>query len=236
MTRRINSETENQLKEWEDLVLYAYDDADRTRPKRRIKVGDKVRGELTIGYGHTGPDVYPGMEITESQAITLLRKDLARFERAVDTSVKVPLHDCQFGALVSFAFNVGVEAFKGSTLLKRLNKGEYGAVPYELLKWVKDGPAGKKVTVQGLVNRRNKEIGMWAGGSNVAPASTTTPEPIKKPVLTKESVTWGAGVAATVTAGGSTIFDGAGPIQWVLAAVILIAFSIGAYLFLKKRI
>lgn len=164
-----------------------------------------------------------------------MRQDLAPFEDAVDSLVKVPLSDNQFAALVSFCFNVGIGAFKGSTLLKRLNKGKYDAVPYELLKWTKTTVNGVKIDSQGLRNRRNKEIGLWGDAAHIAPSSLPA-EPIKKPIVTKESVTWGAGIAATVTAGGTTIFDGAGPIQWALAGVILITFGIGAYLFLKKRL
>jgi lysozyme len=77
-------------------------------------------------------------------------QDLRRFENAVNGSVAVSLEQNQFDALVSFSFNVGVGAFTGSTLLKKLNAGSYDDVPGELMKWTKGG--GK--TLQGLVNRR----------------------------------------------------------------------------------
>lgn len=235
MTRRINSASAAKLREWEEIVLYTYDDADTSLPKKRLLQGMKCRGTPTIGAGHTGKHATPGNEITMQQAIEIFRQDLEQYERAVDESVKVPLTDNQFGALVSFCFNVGIGAFKGSSLLKRLNKGEYDAVPYELLKWTKTTINGVKIDSKGLRNRRTKEIGLWGDSTHVAP-STMPAEPMKKPIVTKESVTWGAGIAATVTAGGTTIFDGAGPIQWALALVIVVTFGIGAYLFLQKRI
>ena len=110
MSRVITPFVADKLKQWEGLRLTAYKDSG---------------GVLTIGYGHTGPDVKAGMTITEAQAEMLLMRDLSRFEQSVERSVKVPLTDNQFGALVSFAYNVGTEAFERSTLLKKLNEGDY---------------------------------------------------------------------------------------------------------------
>ncbi len=84
-------------------------------------------GVLTIGVGHTSavgaPKVVAGMKITAAQASEILSRDLATFETAVSSAVKVQINQNEFDALVSFAFNVGAGAFKGSTLLKRLNSG-----------------------------------------------------------------------------------------------------------------
>ncbi|MFT0893196.1 lysozyme [Pseudochelatococcus sp. G4_1912] len=79
------------------------------------------------------------MQITQAQADKLLMDDLARFERAVDQGVKVPLTDNQFGALVSVAFNVGVAAFEKFALLRTLNVGDYNSVPSEHARWVNAG-------------------------------------------------------------------------------------------------
>lgn len=244
MTRRINSASRSKLEAWEDCVLYAYDDADPGRVKKFIEHGDWVNGTLTIGFGHTGPDVKKGMRITQDEAHALLTLDLAPCEKAVDTLVKVHLNDCQFAALVIFCLNVGTgkKGFAGSTLLKRLNKGEYDAVPYELLKWTKTTINGKKVQSKGLVNRRNKEIGLWsAGPSTVAAPSSVSAQPIKKPIITKESV------ASTVVAasGAATaadrlglvdMFSGTGPVQYALAGILVVCFAALAYWFLKKRV
>lgn len=74
--------------------------------------------------------------------------------------MEVPLTQQQFDALVSFAFNVGNGAFCDSTLLKRLNAGQYDAVPAQLNRWVKAG--GK--TLEGLVTRRAAEGALFSRG------------------------------------------------------------------------
>jgi lysozyme len=156
MTRRINRAGLAHIKSWEGLRLTAYLD---------------VANVLTIGYGSTGQHVRPGMKITEEQAEALLKKDLDRFEARVENYVRVPLSDNQFAALVSFDFNTG--ALHKSTLLKKLNKGDYKAVPSELMKWTKAKVNGNLTTVKGLVNRRTSEVGLWRSGEpSVASAPT----------------------------------------------------------------
>lgn len=164
MTRRINEEGIKMMKQWEGFVDYAYDDFDPPTRRRIIRAGDVVRGTLTIGYGSTGPHVKPGMRITEREGLQLFVKDLDRFERFVDRSVRVPLNDNQFAALVSFCYNVGEGTLARSTLLKKLNAGDYDSVPRELMKFVNS----KGRRMQGLVNRRAAEAGLWAKGSFVS--------------------------------------------------------------------
>jgi len=225
MPRSINRVGEEKIVQWEGEVLWAYDDFD---PKHRpITPGMAVKGTLTIGVGHTGPDVKPGLRIDVKQSREWLRQDLDRFEALVERSVKVPLSDNQFAALVSFAFNVGEGNFGRSTLLKKLNKGDYESVPAELMKWVNS--KGKRM--QGLVNRRAQEGALWGKGEFVASGSVSA-EKSAEPIIDKETVSWGAGILASLSAA----FAGAGPIQWALAAVIVIAFGAGAYLFLSKRL
>lgn len=121
---------------------------------------------LTIGYGHTSaagkPEVYAGMVITAQDAENILRRDLAKFEARVNRLVKVPLTQHQFDALVSFDLNTG--SLDSSTLLKKLNAGNYAAVPGEMMRWTKQ----KGKTLPGLVNRRSAEVGLWSKGSFVA--------------------------------------------------------------------
>ncbi|MFA9231415.1 MAG: lysozyme [Microgenomates group bacterium] len=116
---------------------------------------------LTIGYGHTGSDVSSGQLISEERAVELLRADVKTAEAAVRNSVKVELLPNQFDALVSFTYNVGVDAFKDSTLLKKINAGLFEDVPGQFGRWVKGTINGEKVTLPGLVNRRNAEIDVW---------------------------------------------------------------------------
>jgi len=114
-------------------------------------------GVLTIGYGHTGPDVTPGEVITEERASDLLELDLMTFAKQIWDMVKVPLNENQFAALLSFTYNLGAQALKRSTLLFKLNKGQYGDVPSELMKWTHGG--GKQLP--GLVRRRVAEAALW---------------------------------------------------------------------------
>lgn len=106
----------------------------------------------TIGYGHT-KTAKQGQVISELQAKSLLIRDLAEYEQAVNEMVIVPLTQNQFDALVSFTFNVGTGAFSRSTLLKVLNRGEYEKVASQFGRWVNGG--GRKLP--GLVNRRKEE-------------------------------------------------------------------------------
>ncbi|MDO9631656.1 MAG: lysozyme, partial [Humidesulfovibrio sp.] len=93
-------------------------------------------GVWTIGWGHTGPDVYPGLVITEALAILFKQADLDRFEASVEDALEVPVTGNQFSALVSFAFNVGDEAFCDSTLLHKLNTGDIKGAAAEFKRWV----------------------------------------------------------------------------------------------------
>lgn len=219
MSRHINEKGLSKLKLWEGLRLKAYDDG---------------TGTLTIGYGHTSasgmPMVHPGMTVTTAQAEDIFQHDLAVYEKNVERLVNVPLTDNQFAALVSFDFNTG--GLAQSTLLKKLNAGDYASVPHEMMKWVKgtDPKTKKKVIIEGLVNRRAGEVGLWASGAEVA-SSNAEAEKVTPPVVTKETVTWGAGVLATM----GTLFDGNGAVQWVLAGVIGVSFTVGLIMFLSKR-
>lgn len=167
---RTNDEGVKLIKKWEGLRTKAYRD---------------VAGIWTIGYGHTsaagGLKVTPGLVISEKQAEEVLKSDLVKFENDVNKLVKVPLTDNQFATLVSFHFNTG--ALGKSTLLKKLNAGQYNAVPSELMKWVNAG--GKKV--QGLVNRRTDEGKLWnTKGAQIATEKPKEELPKVEAPVTKE--------------------------------------------------
>ena len=120
---------------------------------RPIK-GDK----RTVGYGHTAA-VKEGQTMTREEAAAQLEKDVKPFEKAVSNAVKVPLTQKQYDALVHLAFNIGTEAFKNSTVVKRLNAGDMEGAKAAWGRFVKAG--GK--TVRGLVNRREAEISDFFG-------------------------------------------------------------------------
>jgi len=100
-------------------------------------------GVWTIGVGHTGTvdgkPIAKGMTITQSQSTKLLLSDLAWVESAINGNVKVPLTQNQYDALCSFVFNVGRNAFTGSTLLKKLNAKGYAGAADQLLQWKRAG-------------------------------------------------------------------------------------------------
>ncbi|MNR34210.1 Lysozyme RrrD [compost metagenome] len=116
-------------------------------------------GVWTIGYGHTR-SALAGMQISEARALMLLAQDVAEAVEAVNKLVRVPLEQYEFDALVSFVFNIGVGAFKSSTMLRCLNdRAEPMRIGTEFLRWVYDN--GKKIA--GLETRRRKERLLFLG-------------------------------------------------------------------------
>ena len=110
-------------------------------------------GVLTIGYGHTGKDVKPNQTITKKKAISLLKKDLARFERHVQSYNYIyEWTDNEFSALVSFAFNIG-----NIDQLTAYGTRTRSQIRSAMLKYVKAN--GK--TLQGLVKRRKAELKLF---------------------------------------------------------------------------
>ena len=107
----------------------------------------------TIGFGHTGPEVQIGMHWTQEQADFALAQDIKRFEKAVTDAVTAELTQHEFDACVSLAFNIGTGAFKGSTLVKKLNDSDYDGAALEFARWNKQ--AGK--VLAGLTKRREAE-------------------------------------------------------------------------------
>ena len=117
-------------------------------------------GVPTIGYGATGPDIHLGLVWTQAQADARLAADIARFERGVRRLVRVPCTDGQLGACTSLAFNIGLTAFGGSTLLRRLNAGDYAGASAQFSRWTR--AAGR--ILPGLVRRRDAERACFDGG------------------------------------------------------------------------
>ena len=109
-------------------------------------------GIYTIGYGHTG-DVLPGQTITQAEADALLKEDVKKFEQGVDKYTNAPLNQSQFDALVSFTFNVGLGAYRDSTLLRLLNGNDYEGAAGQFGRWVN----GANGPLPGLVRRREAE-------------------------------------------------------------------------------
>lgn len=142
MADPVNAATIALIKRNEGCVLHAYQD---------------VVGVWTIGYGHTPAE--PGQRITQDQADALLASDLGKFEDGVDDALSdnAETSDNQFGAMVSLAYNIGLGAFRGSTVLRMHNAGNYTEAAHAFLLWDK---AGGKV-LAALLRRRHEEAALY---------------------------------------------------------------------------
>ena len=118
-------------------------------------------GVLTIGHGHTGPDIVEGKTIDEAEAETLLTADLQMAVNCVNRAVTAAIAQNQFDALVDFCFNVGCGGLLNSTLLRKVNAADFAGAAAQFALWVH---AGGKV-VPGLVRRRKLEAEMFLGHS-----------------------------------------------------------------------
>ncbi|EDY4411149.1 lysozyme [Salmonella enterica] len=120
------------------------------------------RGIWTIGTGHTGKvdgvAIHRGMTITQDTTDRLLRDDLSWVERCIADRVAVVLNQNQYDALCSLIFNIGANAFIGSTVRRQLNAGNYTAAADAFLKWSR---AGSNPTI--LAPRRGRERAMFLG-------------------------------------------------------------------------
>lgn len=150
------------MKAHETFVATTYDDK---QPRKKLTPTTKILGTLTIGYGHTGPDVKIGMTITRAHGERLFEEDLKPMEAEIRKAVRVPLEQHQFDALSSFVFNVGVPQFLSSTLLKKINaRAPEHEIQAQFRRWIySTGAGGKRQVMPGLVRRRNHEAAMWAG-------------------------------------------------------------------------
>jgi len=146
---KISAQGISLIQEFEGFRLEAYDDG---------------VGVITIGIGCTvneqGKKWQLGDRISKGRAYQLFERDIAKFENAVNQYVLVPLAQGIFDALVSFAFNVGVDAFKHSTLLRLLNDKQYYPACQQLDRWINAGTS----TEAGLRRRRDAEQVLFIQG------------------------------------------------------------------------
>lgn len=153
-SRSVSSNGVRFIAEWEGFRSTLYNDA---------------LGHCTIGYGHLvhrgrcngSEPVHFKRGITREQGLTLLQQDIRSHASIIDAKVKVSLRQHQYDALASFVYNVGTGGFAGSTLLRKLNGGDYAAVPSELMRWTNGG-------LPGLVRRRRAEGELFKSGRSGA--------------------------------------------------------------------
>lgn len=119
-------------------------------------------GKWTIGYGHTGPDVYKGLVITQARAEQLFVQDVeSRSAVMMKYLGGVHTNSEQFSAMLSLMFNIGNENFRTSTVLRRHLRGDNAGAADAILMWNKITVDGVKVVSNGLVTRRSSEKALY---------------------------------------------------------------------------
>jgi lysozyme len=145
----------------------------------RRKAAQLPVGRWTIGYGHT-QTARQGAEVSEPDAEALLIYDLIGVTHALNEWIYAPLNQNQFDALASFAFNIGLDAFRGSAALKRINEGALTHAAYALEQWRMADFEGERIVIDALVRRRASEKALFLtppGGFWVpAPSAILKPE------------------------------------------------------------
>lgn len=134
------------IKGFESMKLRAYKDG---------------AGIVTAGYGHTGPEVKFGAQYTLEVVLAWFASDSLKAQHTVIHNTDQPLTQNQFDALVSFCFNIGVDAFVRSTLLKLVNAGKAEEAAEEFVKWDHITVEGEKVESAGLKKRRCAERALF---------------------------------------------------------------------------
>ena len=167
-----------ELKTAEGSIPYVYDDGDGTWPKRRIK-SYRTKGHPTIGVGHLiRPPEYDRFrrylnneDMPEQEILALLRKDVARFERTLNTRIGRQITQSMWDALVIQAFNTGTNTRAMKAAIQAVNAGQWTAAQKALA----SGPVTSKGKIrQGLVTRRAQEARMFMrdGTPGLAQAGT----------------------------------------------------------------
>lgn len=164
------------IKKWEGLH--------KKLPDGRIQAYKDPVGIWTIGYGSINHldlnrPILKGDIITTEKAERWLEIEVEEKAEDVERLCKVSLKQCMFDALVSFTYNIGIGAFGESTLLRKLNKGDYEGASREFDRWVHGTDNGSRVVLPGLVNRRNEEEALFRrdGFSGIDQAPKTDIEP-----------------------------------------------------------
>lgn len=123
-------------------------------------------GKPTICVGHTGPEVKLGLNYSDEECVRIMLQDVNSAESAVRRSIKVPLYQHEFDALVSFCFNVGNTACTTSTMFKLINNGDYNAASLQFVRWRYAGGldcAVRSNNCYGVYLRRISEAKLWKG-------------------------------------------------------------------------
>jgi len=149
----------------------------------RRKAAKAPNGRWTIGYGHT-LTAREGVQVSEADAEALLIYDLIAVAHEINERAFTPLTQNEFDALVSFVFNIGVEAFRGSAVLRRLNAGQRLQAACAMELWRRAEVEGESLVVDALVRRRAAEKALF-----LTPVGDWVPAPtsILQPTLDLDS-------------------------------------------------
>ena len=166
---KVSNQGRKMIQSLEGLRLQAYKDS---------------AGIPTIGWGNTfyedGSNVKMGDKITKDRAVSLFPLILDKFENGVTKMVKVPVNQAQFDSLVSLAYNIGLNGFKKSQVLKLVNDNPQNPdIESAFLRWVTAG--GKKL--KGLVNRRQKEALNYFGKAMTTAKETAIENPLTGTII-----------------------------------------------------
>jgi lysozyme len=163
-------------------------------------------GKPTIGWGHTGPDVLPGLHISENWAGALLFKDLTWACETVSKGIEnAPTSDNEFSAMVSLCFNIGAAGFLKSTVLRMHKAGRKMEAANAFSLWRKATVDGQLVDLPGLIRRRNEEANLYLTPDKPAFQEQAMPQEVapEKPVAKSTTVVTGA--VGTVAASAAVI-------------------------------
>lgn len=187
-------------------------------------------GKLTIGWGCT-EGIKPNDIWTREQAEAGLQRELRKHEAAVMRLVSVPLNENQLSALVSFSYNVGYgpTGLGGSTLLRKLNKGDYVGAQAEFMRWNKATVDGRKVVLRGLSIRRAKEAALFAERTAEEDAEKGELEMVQAVDAPKEPVSAGTKGAIIGTTGVGAVEVGKAIVSAPPPAVADTVSNVGAW-------
>jgi len=145
----------------------------------RRKAAQLPDGRWTIGYGHTRT-ARRGIEISEADAEALLIYDMRSIAQALNAWIFTPLTQSQFDALCAFTFNIGLDNFRTSSVLRRVNEGQLLLAACGMELWRKADFEGERIVIDALVRRRSAEKTLFLtppGGW------TPAPSPVLRPAL-----------------------------------------------------
>lgn len=221
---------------WESFVPWPYDDKAkpvvtewrgvRIKAPPRWHVGMAVRGTLTAGFGHTDAGKHPlkimelvegGRDLSKDEALDILHVDMSGAVASVNKLVKVPVSQGQFDALCDLCFNMGEGNLRKSSLIAKLNRGDYAGARAAFDLYVKSGGQ----TLSGLVRRRDAEQVLWDSHAEAPPAPAphededfeTTPKDVEAVPPPKTMAQSNIGnaqigtIATTVATAGAAVVD-----------------------------